>query len=76
MSAQSLYKWVKAEYTSEVNKVQNKLPDFRCENHRLRAELSRANEKRDTLKWPRILYKTARVKCAFIEQEMATTTFA
>jgi transposase len=50
VSAQSLYKWVRAEDPSDADKVKNELADVRRENLRLRAELSRANEERDILK--------------------------
>ena len=48
VSAQSLYKWVKAVKPTDEDKVE--LAEVRRDNLRLRAELARANEERDILK--------------------------
>lgn len=50
VSAQSLYKWVKAVNPKDEDKIKNELSEVRRENLRLRAELSRANEEREILK--------------------------
>ena len=50
VSAQSLYKWVRADDPSDDDKINNELAEVKRENLRLRAELSRANEDRDILK--------------------------
>lgn len=50
VSAQSLYKWIKAVRPSEEDKGKVELAEVRRENLRLRAELARANEERDILK--------------------------
>jgi transposase len=50
VSAQSLYKWVKAVNPQGEDKLKNELSEVRRENLRLRAELSRANEEREILK--------------------------
>lgn len=50
VSAQSLYKWVKATRPSDEDKDKVELAEVRRENLRLRAELSRATEERDILK--------------------------
>ena len=50
VSAQSLYKWVKATRPSNEDKDKVELAEVRRENLRLRAELSRATEERDILK--------------------------
>lgn len=50
VSAQSLYKGVKAVKPTEEDKDKVELAEVRRENLRLRAELARANEVRDILK--------------------------
>lgn len=50
VSAQSLYKWVKAVKPTDEDKDKVELAEVRRENLRLRAELARANEERDILK--------------------------
>ena len=50
VSAQSLYKWIKAVQPSAEDKGKIELAEVRRENLKLRAELSRANEERDILK--------------------------
>jgi len=50
MSAQSLYKWIKAVKPSAEDKGKIELAEVRRENLRLRAELARTNEERDILK--------------------------
>ena len=50
VSAQSLYKWVKAVKPTDEDKDKDELAEVRRENLRLRAELARANEERDILK--------------------------
>lgn len=50
VSAQSLYKWVRAANPNDEHKDKAELAEVRRENLRLRAELSRANEERDILK--------------------------
>jgi transposase len=50
VSAQSLYKWIKAVRPTDENKDKVGLAEARRENLRLRAELARANEERDILK--------------------------
>jgi transposase len=50
VSAQSLYKWIKAVRPTDENKDKVELAEARRENLRLRAELARANEERDILK--------------------------
>ncbi len=52
VSAQSLYKWVKASSPTDEEKEKDKaeLIEVKRENLRLRAELTRAQEERDILK--------------------------
>ena len=50
VSAQSLYKWVRASSPSDQEKDKAELVEVRRENLRLRAELARAQEERDILK--------------------------
>lgn len=51
VSAQSLYKWVKAvKPPTEPDKHKEELAEVRRDNLRLRAELSRAQEEREILK--------------------------
>lgn len=50
VSAQSLYKWVKAVRPTDEDKEKIELVEVRRENLRLRAELARAVEERDILK--------------------------
>jgi transposase len=50
VSAQSLYKWVRASSPSDEQKDKVELAEVRRENLRLRAELARAQEERDILK--------------------------
>lgn len=50
VSAQSLYKWVKAANPSDENKDKAELVEVRRENLRLRAALARAEEEREILK--------------------------
>lgn len=50
VSAQSLYKWVRASSPSDQEKDKTDLIEVRRENLRLRAELARAQEERDILK--------------------------
>ena len=50
VSAQSLYKWLRAANPSDQHKDKAELAEVRRENLRLRAELSRAHEERDILK--------------------------
>jgi len=50
VSAQSLYKWVRASSPSDEEKDKVELAEVRRENLRLRAELARAQEERDILK--------------------------
>lgn len=50
VSAQSLYKWVKAGSPSKDEELEAELSTIRRENLRLKAELRRAQEDRDILK--------------------------
>jgi transposase len=50
VSAQSLYKWIKAVKPTDEDKGKVELAEVRRENLRLRAELARTNEERDILK--------------------------
>ena len=50
VSAQSLYKWVRASSPSDDQKDKAELLEVRRENLRLRADLARAQEERDILK--------------------------
>lgn len=50
VSAQSLYKWVRASEPSDEEKHKAELIEVKRENLRLRAELARAQEERDILK--------------------------
>jgi transposase len=50
VSAQSLYKWVRASAPSDDEKQKAELVEVKRENLRLRAELARAKEERDILK--------------------------
>ncbi len=50
VSAQSLYKWVKASIPTDEEKDKAELIEVKRENLRLRAELARAQEERDILK--------------------------
>ena len=50
VSAQSLYKWVRASSPSDEQKDKVELLEVKRENLRLRAELARAQEERDILK--------------------------
>jgi transposase len=50
VSAQSLYKWVRASEPSDEEKSKAELIEVKRENLRLRAELARAQEERDILK--------------------------
>ena len=50
VSAQSLYKWVRASNPSDDQKDKAELLEVRRENLRLRADLARAQEERDILK--------------------------
>jgi transposase len=50
VSAQSLYKWVRASSPSDEQRDKVELAEVRRENLRLRAELARAQEERDILK--------------------------
>ena len=50
ISAQSLYKWVKASNPTDEDKDKVELIELKRENLRLRAELARAQEDRDILK--------------------------
>ena len=50
VSAQSLYKWVKAASPADEQKDKAELIEVKRENLRLRAELARAQEEREILK--------------------------
>ena len=50
VSAQSLYKWVRASSPSDEQKDKVELLEVKRENLRLRADLARAQEERDILK--------------------------
>lgn len=50
VSAQSLYKWVRASNRSDLEKDKAELIEVRRENLRLREEIARAQEERDILK--------------------------
>ena len=50
VSAQSLYKWVRASEPSDEEKSKAELIEVKRENLRLRAELARSQEERDILK--------------------------
>lgn len=50
VSAQSLYKWVKADSPDASDQLELELKEVRRENLRLKAELRRAQEDRDILK--------------------------
>lgn len=50
VSAQSLYKWVKAASPTDEQKDKAELIEVKRENLRLRAELARAQEEREILK--------------------------
>jgi transposase len=50
VSAQSLYKWVKACSPTEKDRYELELQEVKKENLRLKAELQRAKEDRDILK--------------------------
>ena len=52
VSAQSFYKWVRVSSPSDDQKYKAELLEVRRENLRLRADLARAQEERDILKWP------------------------
>ena len=50
VSAQSLYKWVRAAQPSSEDKGKQELLEVKRENLRLRSELARAQEEREILK--------------------------
>lgn len=50
VSAQSLYKWVKAASPTKENELEREVSEVKRENLRLKAELRRAQEDRDILK--------------------------
>lgn len=50
VSAQSLYKWVKAASPTRENELEREISETKRENLRLKAELRRAQEDRDILK--------------------------
>ena len=50
VSAQSLYKWVKAASPTDEQKDKAELIEVKRDNLRLRAELARAQEEREILK--------------------------
>ncbi|MEW8117145.1 MAG: IS3 family transposase [Candidatus Thiodiazotropha sp.] len=67
VSAQSLYKWLKAYAPDEKDRYEAEIREVKKENLRLKAELQRAKEDRDILKKGRgILRQEPRVKYAFI----------
>lgn len=50
VSAQSLYKWVKADSPNAIDQLELELKEVRRENLRLKAELRRTIEDREILK--------------------------
>lgn len=50
VSAQSLYKWVKASSPNEHDRLEAEMREVKQENLRLKAELQRAREDREILK--------------------------
>lgn len=50
VSAQSLYKWVKADSPNATDQLEVELKEVRRENLRLKAELCRTKEDREILK--------------------------